>query len=263
MHGNSSERIEVERKSRRELDIMQEAGRITAAARDKAAEMMAPGVSTLEIDQAVEQLIRDAGAEPSFKDFRGYPASICVEINDIVVHGIPSDELIIQDGDVVGVDVGAYYEGFHGDSATTVAIGEVSAEARELMDATRKSLELAIEQVRAGNVLGDISRAIDEHTRPKGYGIVTQLLGHGIGRKMHEAPQIPNFYDPEEFNGYDLTLRPGMTMAIEPMINMGTHQVQQDNDGWTVRTADGQLSVHYEHTVAVTRDDPRVLTASS
>lgn len=263
MHGNSSHRVEVERKSRHELEIMAEAGRITAAARDRAAEMMAPGVSTLEIDRAAEQLIRDAGAEPSFKGFRGYPASICVEINDIVVHGIPSDELIIQDGDVVGVDVGAYYKGFHGDSATTVAVGEVSPEATELMEATRKSLQLAIEQVRAGNTMGDISRAIDEYIRPKGYGIVTQLLGHGIGRQMHQPPQVPNYYEPGQFSEYDLTLRPGMTMAIEPMINMGTHEVRQDSDGWTVRTADGQLSVHYEHTVAVTRDDPRILTAST
>ncbi|MFO7948161.1 MAG: type I methionyl aminopeptidase [Armatimonadota bacterium] len=263
MSGNSRQRIEVQRKSSHEIDIMAEAGAITAAARNKAAEMMAPGVSTLEIDRAVEQLIRDAGAEPSFKGFRGYPATICIEINDIIVHGIPSDDLVIQDGDVVGVDVGAYYKGFHGDSATTVAVGEVSEDALDLMDATRRSLNLAIEQARAGNTIGDISRAIDDYIIPLGYGIVTRLLGHGIGREMHEPPQVPNYYKEGEFAEYDLTLRPGMVLAIEPMINMGTPDVRPDPDGWTVRTADGQLSVHYEHTVAITKDAPRILTVTT
>ncbi len=240
---------------------MAQAGAIAAQALQTALAMLVPGVSTLKVDRATEQAIREAGAFPSFKGFRGYPASTCISINDVVVHGIPSDELRVKAGDIVGIDVGAYFEGgFHGDNAATKAIGEVSEEARKLLQVAEEALYLGIAQAVAGNTLKEISIAIQEHVEAHGYSIVRQLLGHGIGRQMHEPPQVPNYYEPGEFPEYELRLRPGMTLAIEPMINIGGPEIAVDEDCWTTRTADGSLSAHFEHTIVVTKDESRILT---
>ncbi len=240
---------------------MAQAGAISAKALQTALAMLVPGMSTLKVDQAAEQVIREAGAFPSFKGFRGYPASTCISINDVVVHGIPSDKLRIKEGDIVGIDVGAYFEGgFHGDNAATKAIGEVSEQARKLLQVTEEALYLGIAQAVAGNKLKEISIAVQEHATANGYSVVRQLLGHGIGRQMHEPPQVPNYYEPGEFPEYELRLRPGMTLAIEPMINIGGPEIAVDEDRWTTRTADGSLSAHFEHTIAVTKDEPRILT---
>jgi len=260
MYGRSK-RGAVRGKSSGEIEAMAQAGAIAAKALQTALAMLVPGVSTLKVDQATEQVIREAGAFPSFKGFRGYPASTCISINDVVVHGIPSDELRVQAGDIVGIDVGAYFEGgFHGDNAATKAIGEVSEEARKLLQVAEEALYLGIAQAVAGNTLKKISIAIQEHVEAHGYSVVRQLLGHGIGRQMHEPPQVPNYYEPGEFPEYELRLRPGMTLAIEPMINVGGPEIAVDEDCWTTRTADGSLSAHFEHTIAVTKDESRILT---
>jgi len=260
MYGRSK-RGAVSRKSSGEIEAMAQAGAIAAQALQTALAMLVPGVSTLKVDQAAEQVIREAGAFPSFKGFRDYPASTCISINDVVVHGIPGDELRVKAGDIVGIDVGAYFEGgFHGDNAATKAIGEVSEEARKLLQVAEEALYLGIAQAVAGNTLKQISIAIQEHVEAHGYSVVRQLLGHGIGRQMHEPPQVPNYYEPGEFPEYELRLRPGMTLAVEPMINIGGPEIVVDEDCWTTRTADGSLSAHFEHTIAVTKDEPRILT---
>lgn len=248
------------RKTAAELEIMAEAGRITALALQTAAEAVAPGVSTLELDRLAEEVIVAAGARPSFKGYRGYPATLCVEVNDVVVHGIPRAGQVLQEGDLVGLDVGAYYGGFHGDTATTVACGVISAEAQRLMDVTAESLQRGIAAAQVGNVLGDISRAIEDFVKNAGFSCVRDLVGHGIGRQMHEAPQVPNFYDPQQCGEYEMLLRPGMTLAIEPMVNAGGAELRLDADNWTLRTADGRLSAHFEHTIAVTKEGPVILT---
>lgn len=253
----------VHRRSPGELELMARAGEISAAALARALEAIEPGVSTSTVDRAAEETIRDAGAVPSFLGFNGYPASTCISINDVVVHGIPSDDIRIEEGDIVGVDVGAVCQGYHGDNAATKAVGEVSPEALELLQVTSECLALAIEQAQAGNLLKDISCAVQEHAEGAGYSVVRQLLGHGIGRQMHEPPQVPNYYLAGEFAEYELMLRPGMVLAIEPMINAGGPAVKVDADGWTTRTADGSLSAHFEHTVAVTKNGPRVMTPRS
>jgi methionyl aminopeptidase len=252
--------LRVTRKSAVELEIMAEAGRITALALQAAAAAVAPGVSTLEIDRVAEEVIREAGAIPSFKGYRGYPATVCVEVNEVVVHGIPRAEEVLREGDVVGLDVGACYEGFHGDSALTVGCGEVSEEAQRLMDVTAASLEAGIAAAVVGNLLGDISQAIEAVVQAAEFSCVRDLVGHGIGRQMHEAPQVPNFYDPRQCTDYDLLLRPGMTLAIEPMVNAGGPELRLEADQWTLRTADGELSAHFEHTIAVTKEGPVILT---
>lgn len=240
---------------------MAEAGEIAARALQVVAEAVRPGISSLELDKVAEDAIRSAGAEPSFKGYHGYPGTLCVELNDVVVHGIPRAEEIVHDGDVVGLDIGAYYRGFHGDTALTVIVGEVSDEIRRLVQTTEEALYAGIEQAVAGHVLGDISRAIQVFVESRGFSCVTDLVGHGIGRQMHEQPQVPNFYSPRQFAEYDLKLRPGMVLAIEPMVNAGTAQLKLDNDQWTMRTADGRMSAHFEHTVAITKDGPVILTA--
>lgn len=248
------------RKSDRELEMMAQAGAIAAAALQTALDMLKPGTDTLEVDLAAEQVIRQAGAEPSFKGFRGYPASTCIEINDVVVHGIPGGGMQVHEGDIVGIDVGAYYGGFHGDTAATVAVGQISGEAQRLMQVTEECLQKGIAEAQAGKRLKAIPMAIQRHVEAAGFSVVRQLLGHGIGRQMHEPPQVPNYYSPGEFVDYELQLRPGMVLAIEPMINAGGPAITVDGDGWTTRTADGSLSAHFEHTVAVTKDGPRILT---
>mgnify|MGYP000906999894 CR=1 FL=1 len=254
-------RIVVMRKSDKEIELMAQAGAITGAALQATLDALRPGVTTAEVDKIAEQVIRDAGAVPSFKGFRGYPASTCIEINDVVVHGIPSEDVVVEEGDIVGVDVGAYFEGFHGDTAATLAIGDVSDEARDLISVTEASLRAGIDAAQAGNRLKAIPMAIQECVEAAGFSVVRQLLGHGIGRQMHEPPQVPNYYSPGEFPDYELQLRPGIVLAIEPMVNVGGVAVTVDSDGWTTRTADGSLSAHFEHTIAVTKDGPRILTA--
>lgn len=250
----------VPRKSSEEIEIMAKAGQITAEALQVTAAAVRPGISSLELDKIAEEAIRASGAVPSFKGYRGYPGTLCVEINDVVVHGIPRAEEVVQEGDLVGLDVGAYFEGFHGDTATTVPVGEVGDEARRLLAATEEALWVGIRQAVVGARLGDLSRAIQEFVEEQGFSCVTDLVGHGIGRQMHEPPQVPNFYQPRSFPDYELKLRPGTVLAIEPMVNAGTSQLRLDNDQWTMRTADGRLSAHFEHTVAITKDGPLVLT---
>ena len=251
---------DVSRKSARELELMREAGRIVAkvlAAIEEAAE---PGVTTAQLDELAEGIIRGADGRPAFKGYRGYPATICCEPDDIVVHGIPSKEMVLEEGQILGVDVGAEREGYYGDAAITVEIGDVSGEKRALLEATREALEQGIAAARAGNVLRDLSAAVQQYVEGQGYSVVRDLVGHGIGRSMHEPPQVPHFVEEGQFVEYGLRLRPGHVLAIEPMVNMGDWRVIQDADKWTIRTADGLPSAHFEHTVAVSKDGPVILT---
>ncbi len=226
-----------------------------ADALDLVGRILRPGVTTGELDAAVEELIRSWGATPSFKGYFGYPASICVSINEQVVHGIPDDRAI-KDGDIVSVDIGAYLDGYHGDGARTFAVGDIPEGARKLMRVTRECLEMGIEQAQPGNRIGDISAAVQRHAEENGFGVVRQLVGHGIGQSLHEDPQVPNFGLP----GQGPKIRAGMVLAIEPMINEGSFEVYTLADEWTVVTRDHKLSAHFEHTVAITDGGPVVLT---
>lgn len=244
-------------KTPEELRLMREAGRIVASTLALVREQARPGVATVELDAMAEAHIRRQGAVPSFKGYRGFPGTICISINEEVVHGIPGPRKL-RAGDVVSVDVGAIHEGMHGDSAITFAIGEVSEEAAWLMRVGQETLAHAIDQMRPGNRLSDISWAIQSYAEGQGAAVVRQYVSHGIGRQMHEDPQLPNFGPP----GRGVKLRVGMTFAIEPMLCAGSYRVDDTTrgDGWTVVTVDGLLSVHYEHTVAVTKDGPEILT---
>ena len=248
----------VARRSADELEKLKVAGQIVGETLQLLRAQIAPGVTTLELDKLAEDHIRARGAAPSFKGYRGYPAATCIQVDDVVVHGIPH-ETVLEAGQVVGVDLGAYCDGYHGDAAFTTVVGQ-TGEHHELLDATQGALMVGIAQARAGNRLKQISQAVQEYVESRGYNVVRQLVGHGVGQKMHEPPQIPNFYSPGEFEDYELVLRSGMVLAIEPMVNAGTAQVQVDEDGWTVRTADGELSAHFEHTVVVTDSEPLILT---
>ena len=248
-------------KSARELGYMREAGQVVARVKQEIAEAIAPGVTTAELDQVAEQGIRRNGATPSFKGYTAgghipFPASICTSLNEEIVHGIPSGR-VLEEGDVLSIDVGAIIDGFHGDSAFTVGVGEIDEEAEQLIEATRESLRLGIDQAKAGARVGDISAAVQGYAEPRGYGVVRQYVGHGIGRAMHEPPEVPNYGE----SGRGPLLRVGMALAIEPMLNIGTWQAVQEEDGWTVVTADGSLSAHFEDTIAITQDGPEVLTA--
>lgn len=249
----------IELKSPREIELMREAGRIVAAVLRELASALRPGITTADLDRLAERLIREAGAEPAFKGYQGFPASICTSINDEVVHGIPSPRRVIRDGDVVSIDVGARYHGYHGDSAATFAVGAVSAEARRLLEVTRRSLEAGIAAARPGHRVGDVGHAVQQVVEAAGFSVVRDYAGHGIGRAMHEDPQVPNYGRP----GTGLRLRPGLVLAIEPMVNAGGPAVRTDPDGWTVRTVDGSLSAHFEHTVLITEGEPEVLTAGA
>lgn len=260
MGRHGGRRPQVPRKSARDLELMREAGRVVARVLAAIEQAAAPGVSTAALDRMAEEIVLSAGATPSFKGYRGYPATICCEPEDVVVHGIPSEEMVLQEGQLFGVDVGAQYEGFHGDAALTVAVGRVSAEKQALVDATREALQAGIAAARPGNLLRHICAAVQGSAEGRGYSVVRDLVGHGIGRAMHEPPQVPNFVDEDGSAELDLTLRPGFTLAIEPMVNMGGYRVTQDADRWTIRTADGLPSAHFEHTVAITRDGPVILT---
>ena len=236
---------------------MKRAGRVVARAQENVARAMRPGVTTAELDRIAEQTIRKAGAVPSFLGYMGFPASICASVNEEIVHGIPGPRRL-EEGDIVSVDVGAIVDGLHADSAFTAAVGEVAEAAADLMDATRKSLLRGIEQVRVGARVGDISAAVQAYAEGRGYSLVRQYVGHGIGYAMHEDPQVPNYGEA----GRGPLLREGMAVAIEPMLNVGTWKTRVLDDGWTVATADGELSAHFEDTVLVTADGPVVTTAT-
>ena len=242
-------------KSSHEIDLMRRAGKITAAARALAGEMVRPGVTTQEIDSAVEHFIRKQGAVPSFLNYHGYPASACISVNDEIIHGIPGKR-VLQEGDIVSVDVGAYIGGFHGDCAATFACGKISEEAQNLIDVTRQSFFEGIKFAKEGHRLQDISAAIQSYVEDRGYSIVREYVGHGVGAEMHESPEIPNFGRP----GRGPRLLRGMTLAIEPMVNAGTAAIKLMPDGWTVRTLDGKWAAHYENTVLITDGEPEILT---
>ncbi len=242
-------------KNSRELSSMREACRISARALQLAGEAVQPGVTTGEIDRLVRKYIESEGATPSFLGYGGFPGSACISVNDEVIHGIPGKR-VIHAGDIVSVDVGAHFNGYHGDNAATFGAGDISPEARALMDATRESLQEGIRAAKAGNRIGDIGAAVQRYVEVRGYSVVRQFVGHGVGTNLHEDPSVPNFGTP----GRGPRLLPGMTIAIEPMINQGTCDVRTLKDGWTVVTKDGKLSAHFEHTVAITADGPVILT---
>ncbi|WP_312281455.1 type I methionyl aminopeptidase [Oscillibacter sp.] len=243
-------------KSPEEIDLMRRAGKLTAAARALAGEMVKPGVTTQEINDEVERFIRKNHAVPSFLHYQGYPASVCISVNDEIIHGIPGKRVLLE-GDIVSVDVGAYIGGFHGDCAATFACGTISAEAQDLIDVTRQSFFEGIKQARSGSRTGDISAAVQAYAEAHGYGIVREFVGHGVGADMHESPEIPNYGHP----GRGPRLLKGMTIAVEPMVNAGSASIYQMSDGWTVRTADGKNAAHYENTILITDGEPEILTA--
>lgn len=243
-------------KSAREIELMRESCRLLAIVHKELEESIRPGISTLDIDMMGDTLIRKLGCVPNFKNYNGYPASICVSVNDEVVHGIPDKHRILQEGDIVSLDAGLIYKGYHSDAARTHGVGQISKEARRLIDVTRESFFAGIKMAKAGNHLFDISNAIAAYVKPYGFGIVRDLVGHGIGTSLHEDPQIPNFAQRRR----GLKLQPGMTLAIEPMINMGRADVEWLEDNWTVVTEDGSWSAHYENTVLITEGEPDILT---
>jgi methionyl aminopeptidase len=245
----------IVRKSATEIEAMAKAGRVVADTLAVIGEAVRPGVTTKELDEAAEEYIRSQGGAPTFKGYHGFPASICASPNSMVVHGIPG-AYSLKDGDVISIDVGVTLEGFVADSACTFAVGDIDPDAQRLLDACQAALEAGIEEARAGNRVGDISAAVQRTTEAAGFSVVRSLVGHGIGRSMHEEPQIPNFGEP----GRGPLLATGMTLAIEPMINAGTASVVVAEDRWSISTEDGSLSAHFEHTVAVTEDGPRILT---
>lgn len=245
-------------KSAREIALMRESCRLLEIVHDELGRMIRPGISTLDIDRAGDKMIREMGCVPNFKDYNGFPASICVSVNDEVVHGIPHKDRILLDGDIVSLDAGLIYKGYHSDAARTYGVGEIGSEAQLLIERTRQSFFEGIKKARAGNHLHDISNAIDAYISQFGYGIVRDLVGHGIGTSLHEDPQIPNFRQRRK----GIRLMPGMTLAVEPMINLGRGDVEWLEDNWTVVTEDGSISAHYENTILITDGEPEILTLS-
>lgn len=243
-------------KSAREIELMREAGKLLAEVHEELGKALKPGMTTLDIDILGERLIRERGCIPNFLHYNGYPASVCVSVNDEVVHGIPSKKRVLQEGDVVSLDAGLIYKGYHSDAARTYAIGSVPDEVQQLIDETRNSFYAGIKMAKAGNHLYDISNAIDEYISQFGYGIVRDLVGHGIGKALHEDPQIPNFRQSRR----GMKLQAGMTLAIEPMINLGRCDVAFLDDDWTVVAEDGLPSAHYENTILITDGEPEILT---
>jgi methionyl aminopeptidase len=235
---------------------MKEAGKIAARALKIAGEAVQPGVSTLEIDRIVHKYILSQGAIPSFLNYDGFPKSSCISVNDVVIHGIPNKRHIIKSGDIVSIDIGAFFQGFHGDNAKTFACGEISEQAQRLLDTTEQSLYVGIKNALAGNRVGDISNAVQKYAEERSYSVVQDFVGHGVGAKLHEEPSVPNFGSA----GKGPRLIPGMTIAIEPMINAGGYEVEVLDDDWTTVTADGSLSAHFEHTVAITQNGAVILT---
>ena len=243
-------------KSEKELERMRSACRITALARKAAADAVRPGVTTGEIDRIVRKTIEEAGAKPSFLGYGGFPGSACISINDEVIHGIPSKHRVVQEGDIVKVDVGAYINGYHGDCACTVPCGAVSEEALRLIEVTRQSFYEGIKFAREGYRVSDISAAVQAYVEKHGFSVVRDYVGHGVGESLHESPEVPNFGHP----GHGIRLQRGMTIAVEPMVNVGVYDVKVLPDGWTVKTKDGKLSAHYENTIAITDGEPEILT---
>ena len=243
-------------KTGRELKIMKEACSISAGALEVAGKAVEPGVTTAEIDRLAEEYIRRRGGEPNFKNYEGYPATACISINNEVIHGIPSEKRKLRAGDIVSIDLGAKFDGYHGDNAATFACGDVSPEAKRLMDTTRESLYEGIRAACAGGRIGDLGHAVQSYVEARGYSVVRQFVGHGVGTHLHEAPEVPNFGTP----GRGIRLMPGMTIAIEPMVNAGGYDVKVQPDGWTVLTKDGSLSAHFEHTIVITADGPKIMT---
>lgn len=248
--------MSVSVKSASEIEKMREAGRILAIVHEELEKMIRPGISTLDIDKKGEEIIRSYGCEPSFLNYQGYPASICVSVNDEVVHGIPSSKRILNEGDIVSLDAGVIYQGYHSDAARTWPVGEVSLEADRLMKVTKEAFFEGIKYARAGNRLNDICKNIYKYILDNGYSVVRDLCGHGIGKNLHEKPMIPNYK--MLFRGVKLV--PGMTLAIEPMVNEGNYKIFLEDDDWTVVTADGLLSSHYENTVLITEGEPEILS---
>jgi methionyl aminopeptidase len=238
---------------------MRAAGKILAEVKALLQRLVGPGVSTKEIDVEVEALILSRGATPAFKGYRGYPATVCASINEEVVHGIPSPKRKLKEGDIIGLDLGCIVEGYYGDCAVTLPVGAVPARVQELIDVTRESLDKAIVQCRVGNRIGDISHTVQMHCEGHGFGVVRSFVGHGIGRALHEEPQVPNFGDA----GRGPALKAGMVLAIEPMVTMGSYEVQVLEDGWTAVTTDGSLAAHFEDTIAITEEGPEVLTRAA
>ncbi|PYM88661.1 MAG: type I methionyl aminopeptidase [Candidatus Rokuibacteriota bacterium] len=247
----------IELKSAREIGLMRTAGHVLSDVIEHLRGFVKPGLSTLEIDEDVEGFIAARGAKPAFKGYRGFPATVCISINEEVVHGIPSAHRRIQEGDIVGLDLGCIVDGYYADCAFTLAIGDVPPKVQQLLDVTRESLDQAIQECRPGRRLSDVSHAVQVHVERHGFSVVRAFVGHGIGRALHEDPQVPNFGDP----GRGPQLRPGMVLAIEPMVTMGSWEVRVLDDGWTAVTRDGSLAAHFEHTIAVTDTDPEVLTS--
>ena len=244
------------KKTAREIELMRVAGRIVALAHQEVAKHIAPGISTLELDRIVEKVIRDNGAKPSFKGYGGFPGSICASINDVVVHGIPKASTILKEGDIISVDIGACYKGYHGDSAWTYPVGKISDADKKLMEVTLDALYKGLEEIKPNKRLSDISSAIGNYAKSYGYGVVEDFTGHGVGKSLHEDPVIPNYGIPN----MGPILQPGMTLAIEPMINAGTKNVKVCSDGWTTITRDGKKSAHFEHSVLVTDEGYEILT---
>ena len=249
----------VQLKSDKDIALMREVNLIVAEVLDACEAACAPGASTWDLNQVADKVMKKAGATSAFLGYHGYPAVLCTSVNEVVVHGIPRKDVILKEGDIVGIDFGCFVHGFCGDSARTIAIGKVSTEAQSLMDATRESLEKAIEQCVPGNRLGDVGWAVQSHVEQRGFSVVRSFVGHGIGRAMHEAPSVPNFGSP----GKGQRLSAGMVIAIEPMVNVGTYDVEVLADKWTAVTADRKLSAHFEHSVAITEKGPFVLSRPS
>ncbi len=243
-------------KSEKEIELMRESGRILANVHEQLKSLVRPGISTLEIDRKCAEIIRSYGCIPSFLNYNGYPASICISVNDEVVHGIPVKERILKDGDIVSLDCGVIYQGYHSDAARTIPVGEITKEAKKLIEVTEQSFYEGIKLARAGNHLHEISEAIQNYVEAFGFSVVRDLVGHGIGRNLHEEPQIPNFKQKRR----GPKLEPGMTLAIEPMVNAGRYDVCWLEDDWTVVTEDGSLSAHYENTILITNGEPEILT---
>jgi methionyl aminopeptidase len=247
---------QVEIKSREEIALMREAGRIVCEILDELEKAVAPGVTTWELDALSEKLIYQKGAKPAFKGYHGFPACLCASINHEVLHGIPSKRRKLQEGDLMKLDFGVVYRGFFGDSARTVPVGKVTPEAQALVNATREALNKGIQAMVVGNRIGDIGHAVQSHVEARGYSVVRDFTGHGIGRHLHEKPEVPNYGQP----GSGMKLRPGMVLAVEPMVNQGTSEVAVLDDDWTAITVDNKLSAHFEHTVLITEGGPEILT---
>ncbi len=243
-------------KSEKEIALMRESGRLLSIVHEELGKAIRPGMTTKDIDRLGEEIIRSFGCVPNFLHYNGYPASICVSVNDEVVHGIPSKKRYLEEGDIVSLDAGLIYKGYHSDAARTHAVGEISREAKQLIEVTQQCFFEGIKFAKAGNHLHDISNAIASHAEKFGYGVVEELVGHGIGTRLHEEPEVPNFRQRNK----GIRLQPGMTLAVEPMINMGTKEVEWLDDDWTVVTADGSLSAHYENTILITEGEPEILT---